>query len=138
KADAQGAVPQLVLRGNGDPNLIDADLWRLANTLRQRGVTQVNSLLVDQTAFDEKFVPPAFEQQPNEWAAFRAPISALAVARNSVTLNVLPQAAGSDARVWFEPAGVVTLHGQVKTVGAGKGQNVQLSLVQADNGGLSG
>lgn len=136
KVDEQGAIAQLVLRGNGDPNLIDADLWRLANTLKQRGVVKVNSLFVDQTAFDEKFVPPAFEQQPNEWAAFRAPISAIAIARNTVTLNVLPQTPDNDARVWFEPAGIVTLQGSVKTVSPGKGQNVQLSLTQDTNGGL--
>lgn len=136
KVDEQGAIAQLVLRGNGDPNLADADLWRLANTLKQRGVVKINSLLVDQTAFDENFVPPAFEQQPNEWASFRAPISAIAVARNAVTLNVLPQTPDSDARVWFEPAGIVTVQGKVKTVGTGKGENVQLSLAQDANGGL--
>src|SRR5690606_37562748 len=113
--DTNGAATKLVLRGDGDPTLTEADLWRLANTLRNRGVKHIESLLVDQSAFDAQTVPPAFEQQPNEWASFRAPVSAIAVERNSVTLNVLPQTEGTQARVWFEPAGAVQLQGAIQS-----------------------
>src|SRR5690606_38066936 len=93
------AIERLVLRGHGDPSLEEHGLWRLAHALKSRGVRRVDSLLVDQSFFDDQFVPPAFDQQPDEWSAFRAPISAIALARNTVTLNVIPRRANTEARV---------------------------------------
>lgn len=133
---SDGKITKLALRGEGDPSLTEADLWRLANTLRNRGVKHVHTLLVDQTAFDAQTLPPAFEQQPNEWASFRAPISALSVERNTVTLNVLPQTENSPALAWFEPGGIVQVNGAVQTVAKGRGQNIQLSLTPLPDGRL--
>ena len=48
-----------------------------------------------------------FAAQPNEWAPFRAPVSAVALERNAVTLNVVPGKPGSPATVWFDPPGFV-------------------------------
>lgn len=121
-------VDPLVLRGQGDPSLDTANLWELARALRSLGVTKVGQILVDQSRFDEQFVPPAFEQQPNEWAPFRAPVSAVALERNAVTLNVLPGQPGQPARAWFEPAGIVNIEGAVETRRPGAGEGVQLSL----------
>lgn len=135
--DSAGTAAKLVLRGDGDPTLTESDLWRLANTLRNRGVRHIQSLLVDQSAFDGQTVPPAFDQQPNEWASFRAPVSAIAVERNSITLNVLPQSENTPARVWFEPAGVVQLQGTIQTSERGRGQAIQLSLAQRPDGQLA-
>jgi len=80
-------VPKLVLRGHGDPSFGSDDLWRLARALQSRGTKRVGEILVDQSRFDDQFVPPGFEQQPGEWAAFRAPVSAIALERNAVTMN---------------------------------------------------
>src|SRR5690606_3060998 len=66
-----GKVDPLVLRGHGDPSLGTEDLWEIGRALAHLGVTEVGSILVDQSRFDDQFVPPAFEQQPNEWAGFR-------------------------------------------------------------------
>ena len=74
-----GVVGALVLRGNGDPSLETDELFELANALRQQGVRRVDGILVDQSHFDDAFVPPAFSQQPGEWAPFRAPISAVSL-----------------------------------------------------------
>lgn len=133
-----GVAQLLVLRGNGDPSLTEAALWRLANSLANRGLRRVDRLLVDQSRFDGEFIPPAFEQQPDEWAAFRAPISAIALERNSVVLNVLPTRAGQPARVWFEPNGAVQVQGRIETVASGRGQNVQLQLQGDPSGTLIG
>jgi D-alanyl-D-alanine carboxypeptidase/D-alanyl-D-alanine-endopeptidase (penicillin-binding protein 4) len=91
----------------------------------------VNTLLVDQGRFDDRFVPPAFDQQPSEWATFRAPVSAIAVERNTLTMNVAPEQDGVPARLWFQPAGMVQVSGQVATKRRGSGQNVQLDLSPA-------
>jgi D-alanyl-D-alanine carboxypeptidase/D-alanyl-D-alanine-endopeptidase (penicillin-binding protein 4) len=115
-----GRIETLVLRGDGDPSLTSDDLALFAAELRARGVRQVGDILVDQSAFDERFVPPGFEQQPDEWAAFRAPVSAVAVDRNSVFVTIAPGAAGAPARVGFEPPGFVDVDGEIATVPKGK------------------
>lgn len=112
-----GAVDgPLVLRGEGDPSLRSADLWELAQGLKAHGVKRVDGdILVDQTAFDAETTPPAFEQQPSEWAAFRAPVAAVSVNENTVTLTVRPTRAGSAAVATFDPPGFVDVTGSVKT-----------------------
>jgi len=113
--DAAGRAPELVLTGGGDPGLSSADLFRLAQSAHAQGLRSVGRLDVDQSLFDTPFVPPAFEQQPKEWAGFRAPISAAAVDQNTVTLNVAPSEVGKPARAWYEPPGVVETQGSVET-----------------------
>jgi D-alanyl-D-alanine carboxypeptidase/D-alanyl-D-alanine-endopeptidase (penicillin-binding protein 4) len=123
-----GNAPRLVLRGGGDPGLSTSDLSRLARAARSQGLVQLGAVACDQSRFDAGFVPPGFEQQPGEWAPFRAPISALAVDRNAVALNVQPGKAGSAARVWYEPPGVVVSRGKVRTSEPGSGDRVTWSL----------
>jgi serine-type D-Ala-D-Ala carboxypeptidase/endopeptidase (penicillin-binding protein 4) len=124
-----GVAARLVLRGHGDPSLGSAELAALARELAQLGLRRVDGgILVDQSRFDDRFVPPAFEQQPNEWAAFRSPVCAVAVDRNAATLHVVPARRGQPARAWIEPPGLVELSGRIETSPPGKGQRVTLSL----------
>ncbi|WP_394823390.1 D-alanyl-D-alanine carboxypeptidase/D-alanyl-D-alanine-endopeptidase [Pendulispora albinea] len=121
----------LVLRGHGDPSLTTADLFALAEELHAQGVRRVSGdLLVDQHLWDDQTTPPAFEQQPNEWSAFRAPISAVAVNENTVTLSVRPTQAGSPALVTFDPPGFVDVDG---TVATGEGRDTVI-LALSGNG----
>lgn len=108
-------VAALVLRGAGDPTLTSADLSEMARGLAARGVRKVDAILVDQGAFDDAFTPPAFAQQPDEWAPFRAPVSAVAVDANTVTITALPSEEGKPAIVRIEPAGVAKVTGSVRT-----------------------
>ncbi len=82
----------LALRGYGDPMLTHGELMALARDVADQGVRRVDRVIVDATYFDDQVLPPAFEQQPDEVAAFRAPISAVAVDRNAYVLRVLPGA----------------------------------------------
>jgi serine-type D-Ala-D-Ala carboxypeptidase/endopeptidase (penicillin-binding protein 4) len=110
----------LVLRGHGDPSLSTADLWSMVQDLRAEGVRRIaGDLLVDQHLFDEQTTPPAFEQQPGEWAWFRAPVSAVALNGNTITLAVRPGAEGSPALSSFDPPGFVDVEGSVGTAGEG-------------------
>jgi D-alanyl-D-alanine carboxypeptidase/D-alanyl-D-alanine-endopeptidase (penicillin-binding protein 4) len=121
----------LVLRGHGDPSLRTQDLWAMAQELKAHGVRRVDGdIVVDQQFFDEQTTPPAFEQQPNEWAAFRAPVSAVAVNENTITMSVRPTSAGSAANVWFDPPGFVDVDGSVKTTDEGA-DTVSLTLAPA-------
>jgi D-alanyl-D-alanine carboxypeptidase/D-alanyl-D-alanine-endopeptidase (penicillin-binding protein 4) len=111
-----GSVGNLVLRGHGDPSLRSSDLWQMVVELKAHGVRRIDGdIAVDQKFFDEQTTPPAFEQQPNEWAAFRAPVSAVALNGNTVTLAIRPTTAGQGANVWFDPPGFVDIDGSVKT-----------------------
>jgi D-alanyl-D-alanine carboxypeptidase/D-alanyl-D-alanine-endopeptidase (penicillin-binding protein 4) len=130
-------VNELVLRGRGDPSLRTTDLLRMAVALKNSGVSKVGEILVDQSYFDAQFVPPAFDQQPDEWAPFRAPVSAIALDGNSVTLNVLPSVSGSPASVWFEPDGWVSNSGQVMTQTSNGKQNIGWTLSAGQNSLLS-
>ncbi|MEP7052921.1 MAG: D-alanyl-D-alanine carboxypeptidase/D-alanyl-D-alanine-endopeptidase [Pseudomonadota bacterium] len=133
-------VSALVLRGSGDPSLSSDDLKTMAKALAQAGIKRVTDLLLDQSYFDAHFVPPAFEQQPQEWAAFRAPVSALSLDRNVTTLNVAPTELGLPAKVWFDPEGFVDVTGSVRTdalrdartaENAEHSQNVKLTLKES-------
>ncbi len=126
--DAEGRCARLVLRGGGAPDLSTADLWRLLRVAQGRGLSEVKEVVVDQSRFTDEFVPPAYEQQPNEWAPFRAPISALSLDENSVTLNVATAKSGEPAKVWYYPPGVVVPDGQVLTGEEGSGDRVTWSL----------
>jgi D-alanyl-D-alanine carboxypeptidase/D-alanyl-D-alanine-endopeptidase (penicillin-binding protein 4) len=122
----------LTLRGFGDPSLQTSDLADMVQELKRYGIRRVEGdILVDQRFFDDKFVPPAFEQQPNEWAAFRAPVSAVAVNQNTVTLAVRSTQVGQPAVVSFEPPGFVDAEGTV-TTSEGGADNVILALNPKD------
>jgi serine-type D-Ala-D-Ala carboxypeptidase/endopeptidase (penicillin-binding protein 4) len=110
----------LVLRGFGDPSLTTAELFGLVQELKANGVRQVTGdVAVDQRFFDEETTPPGFEQQPNEWASFRAPVSAVALNENTVTLSVRPTEVGAPAIARFDPPGFVDVEGQVMTAESG-------------------
>ncbi len=122
-------VARLVLRGEGDPSLATKDLWDMVQDLKGLGVRRIDGdILVDQRFFDENFIPPAFEQQPNEWAYFRAPVSAVALNENTVSMTVRPTAPDSAALVSFDPPGFVDTDGAIKTAAEGHPQSVKLEL----------
>lgn len=108
-------IASLVLRGSGDPTLATADLTSMARELLERGVRKVTAVLVDQSAFDDVFTPPAFDQQPNEWAPFRAPVSAVAVDGNTLTITARPTEDGKPALVRIDPPGAAKVTGSVRT-----------------------
>jgi D-alanyl-D-alanine carboxypeptidase/D-alanyl-D-alanine-endopeptidase (penicillin-binding protein 4) len=126
--DDKGHASRLVLRGGGAPDLTTPDLWRLIQVALGRGLGSVQDIVVDQSRFSEDYVPPAFEQQPGEWAPFRAPISALSLNGNAVSLNVFATKSGEGARVWYDPPGIVVEEGRVLTSEVGKGDQVSWSL----------
>jgi D-alanyl-D-alanine carboxypeptidase/D-alanyl-D-alanine-endopeptidase (penicillin-binding protein 4) len=85
-----GHVDELVVRPSGDPSLGYPRLVALAEDLHLRGVDTVDRIVIDDAYFDDQILPPAFDQQPKESAAFRAAISAFAVNRNSYVVHLGP------------------------------------------------
>jgi D-alanyl-D-alanine carboxypeptidase/D-alanyl-D-alanine-endopeptidase (penicillin-binding protein 4) len=132
--DVKGAsVSSVTLRGYGDPSLGTEDLAAMARELHLRGVRRIDGdILVDQRFYDDQTTPPAFDQKPNEWAKFRAPVSALAVNENTVTLDIRPSEEGKTAHAFFEPPGFVDVDGTVTTA-SGSGADT-VGLVLSKNG----
>lgn len=127
RATAPDSLSELVLRSNGDPELSVATLEQLARSLAEQGIRRIEGdLLVDQSAFDTAWDPPGYEQHPEEWAGYRAPVSAVSVAGNTVTLHVLGTESGP-ARTWLSPPGIAGISGEVSS-GRGLPQNVRYSL----------
>lgn len=111
----------LAIRGMGDPDLGYGDLLALARQVRDQGVRRVDRVIVDASYFDDQVLPPAFEQQPNEVAAFRAPVSALAVDRNAYTLRVLPgPEVGAEAIVRLLGAPYFDVQNRIRTAEPGR------------------
>jgi len=60
------SLSELVLRGDGDPELSLDDLAHLVRALRGQGFQRITGdLLVDQSAFDRVWDPPAYAQHPS-------------------------------------------------------------------------
>ncbi len=112
-------VERLVIWSNGDPTLDRSALLELAFQLVQRGVKNVGQLLVDQSSFDDKFVPPGFEQQPDEWATFRAPVSAVAFDANTISISVTPTKASQPASIKTFPPSFINVINGTRTSRAG-------------------
>jgi len=115
-----GKVDLLVLRPGGDPSLGYRSLFALAQALRLRGVDFVDEIVIDDRYFDDRLLPPAFDQQPDETASFRAAIAAFSVDRNSYVVHVGPgSSAGSKGRVRVLEDGYIEVDNRTKTKASG-------------------
>jgi D-alanyl-D-alanine carboxypeptidase/D-alanyl-D-alanine-endopeptidase (penicillin-binding protein 4) len=116
-----GVVQTLALKGYGDPTLRMSDLTEMAARLADQGVTRVEEVVVDGSYFDDRFLPPAFEQQPDEVAPFRAAVGAVSVDENAYDLRIVPGAtAGAPATVRLDAAGYFELTNEITTSEAGE------------------
>jgi D-alanyl-D-alanine carboxypeptidase/D-alanyl-D-alanine-endopeptidase (penicillin-binding protein 4) len=115
----EGRVPQLVLRGEGDPSLSFEDLLALAGRLADLGVRTVEEIVVDGSYFDDQILPPAYDQQPKEIAAFRAAVAAVSVDRNAFELRVVPGAVDAAAGVRLRCPDHFALESMIKTSASG-------------------
>lgn len=125
---AGDTVDELVLRGDGDPTLRTVDLSAMAVALRASGVRHVRAIAVDQSFFDDRYVPPAFDQQPHEWAAFRAPVAPVSLNGNTVVFSVRATKDGRPAVVDVDPPGFVEVSGSVITAPRGESDRVTVTL----------
>ena len=120
RVEGDAVVGGLYLRGFGDPSLRQADLVELARDLADHGVRRVDGVVVDATYFDEQLLPPAFEQQPDEIAPFRAATGAISVDANAYTLRILPgSAVGEPARVRLDGSDYFALENSLTTAAGG-------------------
>lgn len=129
-------VETLYLRGYGDPDLRSEDLDAMAHELAGQGVARVGRLVVDGRYFDDSILPPAFEQQPDEMASFRAAIAAVSVDRSAYNLRIIPGAT-TEARpdVLFEAPAHFDVENSLTTAEGGDARVVAVQR-QGDDGRL--
>ncbi|MDB4930191.1 MAG: D-alanyl-D-alanine carboxypeptidase/D-alanyl-D-alanine-endopeptidase [Myxococcaceae bacterium] len=110
----------LVLRSDGDPSLSTDDLYALTRELVAAGLRRVDGdLVVDDRALGAEHLPPAFEQQPDEAAPFRAAVGAVSVDENALSIRVRPGTVGAPAVVTGAPRGFVEVENALTTVAVG-------------------
>ncbi|MCZ6805789.1 MAG: D-alanyl-D-alanine carboxypeptidase/D-alanyl-D-alanine-endopeptidase, partial [Deltaproteobacteria bacterium] len=131
-----GRVKRLIVRPAGDPSLGYRTLFALAQALRLRGVDEVERIVIDDSYFDREMLPPAFDQQPGETAAFRASITAFSVDRNSYVVHVGPgPEVGAPGRVRVLADGYIVVENKTTTK-AGGPPKIQIDHKSTDDGHL--
>lgn len=101
--DDSGHLKVLTLKGFGDPTLTTERLWKMAGALRARGIRSVGELRLDASYFAGNTYPGRFKNSQVD-AAYNAPVSALSVDQNLLTLVVRPgPKAGAPAFVDLSP-----------------------------------
>lgn len=114
----RGAV---ALKGGADPLLSSGDLWGMAQTLRSMGIRRIEGgVIVDDTYFDAENLPFAFDQQPDEVSAFRAPVGAASLNFNTLSVTFGPGPTPmAPARVSIDPSGYADMTNESVTMSDG-------------------
>ncbi|WP_445301992.1 D-alanyl-D-alanine carboxypeptidase/D-alanyl-D-alanine endopeptidase [Microcoleus sp. N9_B4] len=95
-----GENGSLYVAGRGDPSIAEAQLKSLAQQLKQRGISQVNQLIGDDSYFQGSAVNPNWEWEDAQ-AGYGAPINSLIFNQNAIDLLLSPQDVGQPLKVTF-------------------------------------
>ncbi|MEP6487455.1 D-alanyl-D-alanine carboxypeptidase/D-alanyl-D-alanine-endopeptidase [Microcoleus vaginatus GB2-A3] len=95
-----GENGSLYVAGRGDPSIAEPQLKSLAQQLKQRGISQVNELIGDDSYFQGSAVNPNWEWEDAQ-AGYGAPINSLIFNQNAIDLLLSPQALGQPLKVTF-------------------------------------
>lgn len=97
--------------GRGDPSFGDLQLQQLAQQIRDRGVTQIDRLSINDRAFANDAVNPTWEWGDLSFG-YAAPVTSMILNGNAVTLRLFPQAIGQPLRVeWSDRIAALVLGG---------------------------
>jgi D-alanyl-D-alanine carboxypeptidase/D-alanyl-D-alanine-endopeptidase (penicillin-binding protein 4) len=134
----------LAVIGGGDPNVSGrfyggdtvGAFRRWAAVLKERGVTAVERVVLDDTLFDAALVHPNWPaNQRHKW--YEAPVGALPINDNCVNVHVAPGPVGGAARVWLEPPGSgIALSGTIRTTASKKAHRYSLDRHLDPDGSL--
>ncbi|MBD0307353.1 MAG: D-alanyl-D-alanine carboxypeptidase/D-alanyl-D-alanine-endopeptidase, partial [Microcoleus sp. T1-bin1] len=96
----RGENGSLYVAGRGDPSIAEAQLKSLAQQLKQRGISQVNQLIGDDSYFQGSAVNPNWEWEDAQ-AGYGAPVNSLIFNQNAIELLLSPQDLGQPLKVTF-------------------------------------
>lgn len=124
----------LYIKGRADPTLSTEHLFGMVRALAQIGVRRVEGgVVVDDSYFDDKNMPYAFDQQPNEDATFRSPVGAASLNHNTLAVTIRPGAQpAAPAVATLDPKGFATLENNTVTTLEGS-HNPKISATALDN-----
>lgn len=106
----KGKAKSVVIRGSGDPSLTTETLWQLTRQIYKAGVREIDSLILDDSAFVDQW-------NRSGGRAYESGPSALAFNFNSMGFSVCPTANGKPATVVTDPWEIETsLVGRAMTV----------------------
>lgn len=106
--------------GRGDPTVTDEHLRTLARQLRQRGITQVDRLIGNDSAFAQDALNPTWDWDDIQ-AGYGAAANGLILNGNAIALTLSPQAVGQPVAIqWGNPldAPLWPVENQTRTVAA--------------------
>lgn len=129
----------LVFVGGGDPGLVNAQLWALAQRVREAGIAAVDGrLLVDPRGFGP--VPCVTRDRCHARIesedAYNAPLSSAGVDYSNACLSVRPgDSPGTPARLAFEPFDLpmLAIRGSIKTLPPGRPAHIRV-IRRSENG----
>ena len=90
--------------GRGDPSLTEVKLQRLARQLHDRGITQIDRLILDDQHFRGSPISSTWEPEDIQ-QGYGAPANSLILNQNAIDLTLVPQDLGQPLRVDWENPG---------------------------------
>lgn len=87
--------------GRGDPSLTETELHQLAQQLRDRGITEVDQLILDDQYFRGAPVHPSWEAEDIQ-QGYGAPANSLILNQNALNLTLVPRRLGEPLQVIWE------------------------------------
>nr|WP_229498024.1 D-alanyl-D-alanine carboxypeptidase/D-alanyl-D-alanine-endopeptidase [Nostoc mirabile] len=90
--------------GRGDPSFSDTQLQTLAQQLKQKGITQIQRLIADDSYIQGDIVNPTWQWEDVQ-SDYGAPVSSFILNQNIFSLKLVPQAVGKSLQVVWTDAG---------------------------------
>ncbi|MDZ8035504.1 D-alanyl-D-alanine carboxypeptidase/D-alanyl-D-alanine-endopeptidase [Nostoc sp. DedSLP04] len=89
--------------GRGDPSLSDTELQKLAQQLKQKGITQIQQLNADDSYIQGDIVNPTWQWEDVQ-SSDGVPVSSFILNQNIFSFKLVPQAVGKSLQVlWLDP-----------------------------------
>lgn len=88
--------------GRGDPSLSDTELQKLAQQLKQKGITQIQQLSADDSYIQGDIVNPTWQWEDVQ-SSDGVPVSSFILNQNIFSFKLVPQAVGKSLQVvWID------------------------------------
>jgi len=127
----------LYLKGGGDPSFVSENMWFLVNELLRSGVTSIGGdVVVDDTRFDAiRYGDDRQKERVDR--AYDAPVGAMSMNWNSVSVYVRPgDKVGDKLKVFVDVnSPYIKLRNETKTVAVGRGKNLSVERVGGSGAG---
>ena len=89
--------------GRGDPSLSDTQLQKLAQQLKQKGITQIQRLIADDSYIQGDIVNPTWQWEDVQ-SSDGVPVSSFILNQNIFSFKLVPQAVDKSLQVvWIDP-----------------------------------